>query len=167
MTFIFFFFDKYNCIMTWKIGSNLEFPTPACGLPITLLALLQEEPTTYMCGHSSQPIQVLYRFYSCIGINNYLNKKKSNLKNMRKREEWRERVCVHVWVCAVWPIDPHSSCPVLATCFRGCPVATFSLAPPHRTQSPQAEGSCLKLAQGSPIKPGPWNALLKQTPAHL
>lgn len=46
MAFILFFFDKYNCIMTWKIGSNLEFPTPACGLPITLLALLQEEPIT-------------------------------------------------------------------------------------------------------------------------
>lgn len=55
---------------------------------------------------------------------------------MRKRES------VHVWVCAVWPIDLHSR----------CPVATFSLVLPHRTQTPQAEGSCLELAQGFPIQ---------------
>lgn len=103
--------------------------------------------------------------YSCIGINNYLNKK-SNLKK-NKEERGMERVCVRVWVCAVWPIDPHSRCPVLAACFWECPVATFSLAPPHRRQSAQAEGSFLELAQDSPSKPGPWNALLKQTPAHL
>lgn len=61
MAFIVFFFDKYNCIMTWKIGSNLEFPTPACGWPLLFLPYFKKN-LSYMCGHSSQPVQVLYHF---------------------------------------------------------------------------------------------------------